>query len=61
MLKIKKKNLKFFFAHKKLKKPPSNVAQNSSNPLFFPYCPDCPNGTDRRIPVPKCGLLTNCI
>ena len=26
---------KFFFAHKKLKKPPSKVAQNSSNPLFF--------------------------
>ena len=24
-----------FFAHKKLKKPPSKVAQNSSNPLFF--------------------------
>ena len=45
---------KFFFAHKKLKKPPSKVAQNSSNPLFFPYCPDCPNGPNRRIPVPKC-------
>ena len=48
-----------FFAHKKLKKPPSKVAQNYSNPLFFPYCPDCPNGPNRRIPVPKCGLLTN--
>ena len=24
----------FFFALKKLKKPPSKVAQNSSNPLF---------------------------
>ena len=26
---------KIFFAHKKLKKPTSKVAQNSSNPLFF--------------------------
>ena len=24
----------FFFAHKKLKKPPSKVAQKNSNPLF---------------------------
>ena len=24
-----------FFAHKKLKKPPSNVAQINSNPFFF--------------------------
>jgi hypothetical protein len=52
---------KFYFANKKLKKTPSKVAQNSSNPFIFPYCPDCPNGPTRRIPVPKCGLLTNCI
>ena len=32
---------------KSWKKPPSKVAQNSSNPLFFPYCPDCPNGPNR--------------
>ena len=44
----------FFLATKNWKNHP----QNSSNPLFFPYCPDCPN---RRIHVPKCGLLTNCI
>ena len=48
-----------FFAHKNLKKPPSKVAQKNSNP--FPYCPDCPNGPNRRIPVPKCGLLNNFI
>ena len=29
------KNFKIFFAHKKLKKPPTKVAQNSSNQLFF--------------------------
>ena len=40
-----------------MKKTPSKVAQNSSNL----YCPDCPNGPNRRIPAPKCGLLTNCI
>ena len=28
---------------------------------FFSYCPDGPNGLNRRILVPKCGLLTNCI
>ena len=47
------------FDHQKLKKPPSKVAQNSSNPLFSPYCPDCPNSPKRRIHVPKCDLLTN--
>ena len=52
------KKIKFSFAHKKLKKPPSKVAQSSSNLLFLPYCPDCPN---RRISAPKCGLLNNCI
>ena len=46
------------FDHQKLKKTPSKVAQNSSNPLFCPYCPDCPNS---RIHVPKSGILTNCI
>jgi hypothetical protein len=28
------KKFKKFFAHKKLKKPPSKVAQKNSNPLF---------------------------
>ena len=36
MIKYFLKNFNFF-AHKKLKKPPSKVAQNSSNPVFFPY------------------------
>ena len=44
----------------KVEKPPSKVAQNSSNPLFF-LTVGCPNGPNRRIPVPKCGLQTNCI
>ena len=51
------KKIKIFFAHKKLKKKPSKVAQKNSNPLFFlttPLsCPSCPN---RRIHVPKCSL-----
>ena len=59
MLQCFKKELKKNFANQKLKKPPLKVAQNSSNPLFSPYCPDCPNGPNRRVPVPKCGLLTN--
>ena len=51
LLKNFQKNFKFFFAHKKLKKTPSKVAQKNSNPIFFPYCSDCPNGTNRRIHV----------
>jgi hypothetical protein len=43
-------------AHEKLKKPPSKVAQKNSNLLFFPYCQHSPNGPNRRIHVPKCGL-----
>ena len=55
-----KKDLNLCFALKKLKKTPSKVAQNNSNPLF-PYCLSCPNGPNRRIHAPKCGLQTNCI
>ena len=48
--------IQFFFAHKKLKKQPSKVAQKNSDPLFVPYCQLSPNGPNRRIHVPKCGL-----
>ena len=47
---------KNFFAHKKLKKPPSKVTQKNSNSVFFPYCQHSPKGPNRRIHVPKCGL-----
>jgi hypothetical protein len=53
---FKKKKKKKKKSLKKLKKPPLKVAQNNSNPLFFPYCLSCPNGQNRRIHVPKCGL-----
>jgi hypothetical protein len=56
MLQYLKKNLRIVFDFKKLKKPPSKVAQKNSNPLFFSYCPDCPNGPNRRIHVSNCGL-----
>ena len=59
LLKYNFKKFEIFFAHEKLKKPPSKVAQKNSNPLFFPYCPDCPNGPNRRIQVPKFGLKNN--
>ena len=52
---------KLFFSHKKLKKPPSKVAQKNSNPLFSPSCLRCPNGPNKIIHVPNCGLQTNCI
>jgi len=56
-----RKKIKFFFALKKLKKTPSKVAQKNSNPLFFPYCQLSPNSPNKRIHVPKCGPLINCI
>ena len=31
--------MQLFSAHKRLKKPPSKVAQKNSNPLFFPLLP----------------------
>ena len=40
---------------------PQNLLRKPQIPFFFPYTPDCPNGPNRGIPVPKCGLLTNCI
>ena len=40
--KISLKNSEVFFAHKKLKQPPSKAAQKNSSPLFFPYCPELP-------------------
>ena len=47
------KNFLNFFCPQMLKKPPSKVAQNNSNPLFFPYCP---NGPHIRVHAPKCDL-----
>ena len=47
-----------------LKKVGKNTLKSCSEFLkstFFPYCPDCPNNPNRRVPVPKCGLLTNCM
>ena len=45
--------LKCFFKKKialrKLKKPPSKVAQTNSNLLFFPYCLSCPSCPNRII------------
>ena len=50
---FKKKKI---FAHKKLKKPASKIALKNSNPPFFLTALSCPNGPNRRIHVPKCGL-----
>ena len=46
-----------FFAHKKLKKPPSNVAQKNSNPLFFPYCPELPKWPKQKNSCSKLWLI----
>ena len=48
---------KIFFAHKKLKKPPSKVAQKNSNPLFFPYCPELPKRPKQKNSCSKMWLI----
>ena len=50
-------NLKFYFAHKKLKNPPSKVAQKNSNPLFFPYCPELPKRPKQKNSCSKMWLI----
>ena len=64
MLKYFLKNFKFFFAHKKLKKPPSKVAQNNSNPLFsllpeLPKRPKQKNSSSNRPTVYRTEVFTN--
>ena len=49
--------LKYFFFKLSFFK----VAQKNSNPLFSLTALSCPNGPDRIIYVPKCGLQTNYI
>ena len=51
-----KKN-SFFFALKKLKKPPSKVAQKNSNPHFFPYCPELPKQPKQKNLCSKMWLI----
>ena len=46
-----------FFAHKKLKKPPSKVAQKNSNPLFSPYCLELPKRPKRKNSCSKMWLI----
>ena len=51
LLKRLKKKKKF--ALKKLKKPPSEKLKFN---FFFPHCQHSPNGQNRGVHVPKCGL-----
>ena len=41
-----KKKIKLFFCPQKVEKTTLKSCSEFSNPLFFPYCPDCPNGPD---------------
>ena len=50
---VAKISLIFFFAHKKLKKPPSKVTQKNSNPLFFPLLPAQPKWPKQKNPCFK--------
>ena len=59
---FKKKNLNFFCPQKVGKTTLKSCSELIPQiHFFFPYCPDCPNGPNRGIPVLKCDLLTNCI
>ena len=51
------KKISSFFCPQKVEKNHPQKLLRIPQIHFFPYCPNCPNG---RIPVPKCGLLTNC-
>ena len=46
------------FCPQKVEKTTLKSCSEFLKSTFFPYCP---NGPNRRIPAPKCGLLTNCI
>ena len=54
---------KCFFAHKKLKKPPSKVAHNRPQNFFFMYWPGCPNqpridfSCHKYVPRRICSLI----
>ena len=54
--KIFLKSFKFFFAHKKLKKTPSKVAQKNSNPFFF-LLPELPKGLKQKDLCSKMWLI----
>ena len=49
-----------FFCPPKVEKTTLKSCSEFLKSTFFPYYPDSPNGPNRRIPVPKFGLLTNC-
>ena len=54
MLQYLKKN--YFFAHKKLKKPPSKVAQKYSF-FFLHYCPELPKWPKQKNSCSKMWLI----
>jgi hypothetical protein len=51
------KDLKFFFAHKKLKKPPTKVAQKNKKSTFFPYYPELPKQPKQKNSCSKMWLI----
>ena len=54
--KIFKKKSKFF-CPQKVEKTTLKSCSEFLKSTFFPYCPDCPNGSNRRIPVPKLSKM----
>ena len=55
--KIKKK----IFCPQKVEKTTLKSCSEKLKSTFFSAALSCPNGPNRRIHVPNCGLLTNCI
>jgi len=49
------------FCPQKVEKNTLKSCPEKLKSTFFPYCQLSPNIPNRRIHVPKCGLLINCI
>ena len=50
-----------FFCPRKLEKTTLKSCSEKLKSTFFPHCQHSPNGPNRKIHVPKCGLQANCI
>jgi hypothetical protein len=48
-----------FFCPQKVEKTTLKSCSEFSNPLFFPYCPDCPNGPDFHLRFIKTKNVTD--
>ena len=53
------KKIKLFFCPQKVEKTTLKSCSEFSNPLSFPYCPDCPNDPDLHFHFIKNPIQTS--